>query len=423
MTQKTVPGVSIAIPTYNRSELLAMSLQSALDQSYADLEVLVLDNASTDDTPAVVDRLSDSRVRYVRNSENIGLFRNWNRAIGLNRSPYLVILQDDDVLLPEIVKQSVDALSASPGAGFSFAKASGIGMNNEPCPLPGEFPEGGVISGLELLHRFVAGSNWIIRPSTVMMRASALEKVGPFDSVHSRLSIDLNLYLRMAAHFDVAFVPKVLARNRVHGGQQTQQSFRSPGGTGPLATLAERTDAIAHLLRSTRAEDPGYRLWLADRLMHLNLRRSEMTSKYAPDLNLSWEEKMQILKEEIAALVPDGARFVLIDNDEFGDDLVSGRQAVPLVQREGRSWGPPPDDATAVQELEKLHRAGVNYVLIAWPAFWWLDYYGGLREHLQSGYTCVISNSRLVGYVLEGQRQAQAGVANNPGTWQDGPRQ
>jgi hypothetical protein len=303
-------------------------------------------------------------------------------------------------LCPDFIQQSLEALEANPNAAFSFAKTSGIGMDNEPVPVPGEFPEGGVMSGLDLLHQFVAGSNWIIQPSTVMMRSSALEAAGPFDTVHSRLSIDLNLYLRLAALFDVVFVPEVLARNRIHSGQLTQQSHRSAGGTGPLSTLAERTDAIAHLLRSERAADTSYRLWLADRLMHMSLRRSEMTSQFIPDLNLSWEEKLEILKDEIEALVPAGDTFVLIDDNQFGDKIVSGRLATPLLQRDGQSWGAPSDDASAIGELERLHQLGVNYIVITWPAFWWLDYYMALREYLSARSHCVLHNSRVIAFEL-----------------------
>jgi GT2 family glycosyltransferase len=60
--------------------------------------------------------LADPRVKYVGSNENIGLFRNWNRAIKLNRTPYLAILPDDDELLPEFIQESLAALEASPNA-------------------------------------------------------------------------------------------------------------------------------------------------------------------------------------------------------------------------------------------------------------------------------------------------------------------
>jgi hypothetical protein len=135
-------------------------------------------------------------------------------------------------------------------------------------------------------------------------------------------------------------------------------------------------------------------------LMHMSLRRSEMTSQFIPDLNLSWEEKLEILKDEIEALVPAGDTFVLIDDNQFGDKIVSGRLATPLLQRDGQSWGAPSDDASAIGELERLHQLGVNYIVITWPAFWWLDYYMALREYLSARSHCVLHNSRVIAFEL-----------------------
>ncbi len=87
--------VTIAIPTYNRSELLKASLESALAQDYRDYQVLVLDNASNDDTEALVRSFADPRITYVRHETNVGMFRNWQLAVELNSSPYLSVLSDD----------------------------------------------------------------------------------------------------------------------------------------------------------------------------------------------------------------------------------------------------------------------------------------------------------------------------------------
>lgn len=399
--KQTTPKVTIAIPTYNRAELLGSSLRSALAQTYSNFDVLVVDNASTDDTETVVKSFGDSRIKYVRNEINIGLFRNWNRAIELNNSPYLTIFQDDDELLPEFIQESVEALNGDSCAAFSFTRASGIDMNSEPVPLPGEYPIGGVISGVEYLYRIVGGSNWVIHASTVMMRSSVLAEVGPFDTPHSNHSIDINLYYKMMARYNVIFIPKLLGRVRCHAGQDTQRTFYSSRGTGPLATVAERTDAIAHLLKSNLAEDISYRQWLADRLFYLSMRRSELTSELVPELNLSWAERIEIVKNEIMALIAPGETFILVDEDQWGAEIVHDRHIIPFLERDGHYWGVPPDDFTAVQELERLRRDGVNLIVFGWPAFWWLDYYSGLRKHLLSRYRLLLKNSRLIVYNIQ----------------------
>ena len=393
--------VTIAIPTYNRSELLKGSLEGVLAQDYADFQVIVLDNASTDDTEAVVGSFADSRITYARSETNIGAFRNWNRAIEINSSPYLSILSDDDVLLPGFIRESVLALDNHPHAAFSAAQVDFIDINGDPLhvtdtELSDKLPEG-LINGLEFIHHIVDGRKWILRTSAVMFRASALAVVGPFDIPHSKYMNDLNLYLRMAAQFDIVFIAK-LAQIRFHVGQDSQVSFH--GGTGPLAVMAEYTDGIAYLLHSPRAEDTSYRQWLAERLLHINMRRSEFTSQLLPELNLSWSERLQIAIQEIAAVIPAGKRFILVNDNQWGSEMLPEFHSLPFLEHDGQYWGAPPDDQTAIRELERMRQAGASFMVIGWPAFWWIDYYSKLRNYLSSNFRCVLQNSRLIVFDL-----------------------
>ncbi|NMG21206.1 glycosyltransferase family A protein [Brasilonema bromeliae] len=397
--------VTIAIPTYNRSKLLKTSLKSALAQDYSDFQVLVLDNASSDDTEAVVRSFSDSRITYVRNDANIGIFGNWQRTIEINSSPYLSILSDDDILLPNFIRESVLGLDNHPNAGLSAALAEFIDTNGVLLQVKGtEFSDNlpqGLIEGLEFIHQIVDGRKWILRTSAVMFRASALKAVGGFDITHSKYLLDLNLYLRMATQFDFFFIAKQLAQVRFHVEQDSQVSFHSLSGTGALAVMAERTDAIAYLLQSPRAEDASYRRWLAERLLHISIRRSEFTSKLVPKLNLGWSERLEIAIREIAAVIPAGKHFILVDENQWGFDILPQFHPLPFLEHEGQYWGPPSDDQTAIRELERMRDCGASFMVIGWPAFWWLDYYSKLRNYLSSNFRCVLHNSRLVVFDLQ----------------------
>ena len=395
--------VTIAIPTYNRSELLKASLQSVLAQDYSDFQVLVLDNASGDDTEAVVRSFADSRITYVRNETNIGIFRNWQRAIAKNSSPYLSILSDDDILLPNFIRESVLALDNHPHAGLSVAQAGFIDTNGVALHVTGtEFSDKlpqGLIDGLEFIHQIVDGRKWILRTSAVMFRACALAAVGAFDAPHSKFLIDLNIYLRMAVQFDLFFIAKELAQVRFHVEQDSQVTF-SREGTGPLAVMAERTDAIAYLLQSHRAADTSYRQWLAERLLHISMRRSEFTSQLLPELNVNWSERLQIAIQEIAAVIPAGKRFILVDDNQWGSEILPEFHYLPFLEHDGQYWGSPRDDQTAIRELERMRQAGASFMVIGWPAFWWIDYYSGLYRHLHSNFRCVRKNSSVVVFDL-----------------------
>lgn len=392
------PEVTVAIPTYNRASMLAVSLESALRQDFADLRIVVLDNASADDTEKVVRSFGDARIDYLRSDTNIGLFRNWNRAIEVNRSSYLCILQDDDEMQPDFVSRSVQALDIEPCAAFSYTHARF--MDAEGSLLhrqQNKYVSAGRIHGLDLLHRIVAGDNWVIHPSSVMMRKSALEAVGRFDVAHSRHAIEFNLYFRLASQFDLMFIPADLVHVRLHEGQDHKKNTR---GTLALAMLSERIDAIAHLMKSDRAANRDYVDWLSERLLALSMTRSELTGQLVPDLNLSWQERVEVLHQEIAGAIPRGERVILVDENHFGPWLFPDFDAIPFVERDGEYGGPPADDAIGIRELERLRSSRASYLLVCWPAFWWLDYYSELRVHLQSRYRCVIRNSRVVVYDL-----------------------
>lgn len=107
-----MPRFTIGIPTYNRADLLRQSLASAVGQSSPDVEVLVSDNASTDETPQVVRSFGD-RVRYHRNPSNIGSWPNFARLVELAGGEFFSWLQDDDLLHRDFARRAADALALS----------------------------------------------------------------------------------------------------------------------------------------------------------------------------------------------------------------------------------------------------------------------------------------------------------------------
>lgn len=163
--------------------------------------------------------------------------------------------------------------------------------------------------------------------------------------------------------------------------------------------MAERSDAIAYLLQSPRAEDASYRQWLAERLLHMSMRRSEFTSELLPEINLSWTERLQIAIGEIAATIPAGKCFILVDENQWSSEL-SQFNFLPFLERDGYYWGAPPDDSCAIEELERMRYCKASFMVIGWPAFWWLDYYSKLRNYLSSNFRCILHNSRLIVFDL-----------------------
>jgi len=115
----------------------------------------------------------------------------------------------------------------------------------------------------------------------------------------------------------------------------------------------------------------------------------------------SWFHRLQQATKEIAALVPPSATFILVDDEEWGMEKEwAGRRRFAFLERAGEYWGAPPDDDTAISELERLKADGASFIVFAWPAFWWLDQYTEFRRYLHTHFRCLLENDRVVVFDL-----------------------
>jgi glycosyltransferase involved in cell wall biosynthesis len=225
------PLVSIMVPVYNRSALLPDCLKSALAQTCRDLEVVVVDNASTDGTWDVCREFArdDSRVRIFRNAENIGPVRNWQRCFKEAQGRYGKLLFSDDLLSSFYLEKTLPLLR-DPHVAFVFTMAL-IG----PDPRQGRpayrfGPHTGKFSRNRYIRHALLGSRVPVSPGAALFRVSDLRgslhlsipspTIGDFEA-HGA-GIDLLLYLMTAARYEqVAFVAEPLAFFRAHEGSIT----------------------------------------------------------------------------------------------------------------------------------------------------------------------------------------------------------
>jgi hypothetical protein len=115
---------------------------------------------------------------------------------------------------------------------------------------------------------------------------------------------------------------------------------------------------------------------------------------------LRWMQRLSLAAEDISSLIPPGTEFILVDQEQVKDYLPATCRAIPFIEKDGVYWGPPADDATAIRELNRLQQSGAQFVVFAWTAFWWLDYYAGFFDYLRSNYRCLIENDNIVAFDL-----------------------
>jgi SAM-dependent methyltransferase len=115
---------------------------------------------------------------------------------------------------------------------------------------------------------------------------------------------------------------------------------------------------------------------------------------------IGWIQRLYLMSQEIAALIPPGDAFILVDQGTFGNLFTASHRIIRFPEREGQYLGIPSDDVIAIEELERLRSRGAVSIVIAWPSFWWLDYYDGFNQYLRSNFHCSVDNERLVAFDL-----------------------
>lgn len=223
------PLVSICVPTFRGAPWILETLATALAQTLGDFEVLVVDDASDDDTVARARSIGDPRVRVVACRRNVGLPGNWNRAASLARGRFVKWLLQDDVLYPRCLERLVAPALARDDVDLVFGPRDlifdephsrearefrGYGsMLHRAFPTLLPVNERGALSSPWIAAHCL--KNWIGEPTAVLVRRSALERHGGF---HVRMTqlVDMEMWGRLAFHGAVAFVDEPLSAFRVH---------------------------------------------------------------------------------------------------------------------------------------------------------------------------------------------------------------
>jgi glycosyltransferase involved in cell wall biosynthesis len=225
------PLVSICVPTYNGARFVDRALDSIAAQEYPGLEVVVVDDASTDGTVERIRARQDQPLRLFVHRRNRGHSATWNETVARAHGTLIKFLHQDDELRGDCVTRMVGALESAPRAGLVCSRRR-IAFEDVPDEEAAAWleaagrldlllgPLGPVNDGRELLRRWIDGNlhgNAIGEPSAVMVRREALARVGGF-AHHVAQATDMELWARIMAHYDVCFLDQELAVFRVGKG-------------------------------------------------------------------------------------------------------------------------------------------------------------------------------------------------------------
>lgn len=233
--------VSILIPAYNRENLIEETVQSALNQTYKNIEVVVVDNQSTDNTWEVLQKLAsqDERIKIFQNEINIGPVRNWKRCIDEASGEYGKILWSDDLIAPDFLEKTVPYLE-NKDVGFVYTGTEIFVDGTDKKTSHYFIGESGIYESERYINGVLFDRNYPVSPGCALFRLKDLKKnllVDIPNKVNSDFAMhaignDLLIFLLTAYQYkNFAFVNEKLSLFRAHEGSI---SIQSNGGKLPL---------------------------------------------------------------------------------------------------------------------------------------------------------------------------------------------
>lgn len=231
----------VIVPCYKYGHFLHDCVQSALSQDGIDLRVLILDDASPDNTPEVAAEIvrKDTRVTYRRHEVNRGHIDTYNEGFAWASGDYVMLLSPDDQLSPGALARTAKVMEANPEVGLAYGQQVLFTDTRPPLQAPSEQDFAlRILTSQEFLNTACKTASNPITTATAMMRTSLLHSIGGFDKALPH-SADMEMWFRLAARSSVVWIDALQAYKRIHQSNMQHQVVRAP-----LGDLRERHAAF-----------------------------------------------------------------------------------------------------------------------------------------------------------------------------------
>lgn len=408
--------ISVIIPTFNHREYLSHALESVYSQTCKDIEVLVVNDGSSDGTHEMLQPfVRDGRIRYIEQA-NAGPAAARNRGLREARGEFVAFLDDDDLWPPDKLSWQLKFLHENPGVAAIAGIAQLIDEQERNLETYGR---AGEITFDQLFH-----GNLILSPGQALIRAALLREIGGFNEDLWGTD-DWDLWFRAARQSRILVQDRIALRYRTHSSNASRNLRRMLDNS---IAVVNRNLELLHPSARPALKQAAYRnlyAYLGAQMIRdtkMKLVQGKLTSAHAvlaglarfvvpaiQDSVLLHEVFQDALpgplgkfwtllriRQKLARTLPRNAPFALVDEENIRCEITDRWDARPFPERDGQYWGRPADDAAACDELERQRGAGIQYLVFVWPAFWWLNYYTGFARHVRSLYRCLLENDRLI---------------------------
>lgn len=211
-----MPSVSVLIPTFNRESVLKRAVDSVLAQTFEDLECIVIDDASTDETHKLLETFNDPRLKVLSHNENAGVSSARNTGFEESRGEWIALLDSDDEWLPNRLEKQLNLAAENPSLPLIHGEELWVRKGKRVNPKKIHQKSGGSIFN-RCLHLC------LISPSATLMKRSLYEELGGFREDYP-VCEDYEMWLRVTARYEVGFVEEPIITK--YGGHEDQLSAK-----------------------------------------------------------------------------------------------------------------------------------------------------------------------------------------------------
>ena len=367
--------VSIIINNYNYDRFVAEAIDSALSQTYPNVEVIVVDDGSTDTSRSIIDEYSNKILKVFK--DNGGQASAFNAGFSVCTGEVIIFLDSDDFLFPNAVENIVMHFSSEEMAKVHWPlvviDAAGIKTGNLK-------PVSKLREGDFRNHVLQNGPPFCFSPPTSgnAWSRSFLKSVLPMPEREFRIGADTYLF-ELAPFFGlIKKSEQPLGAYRIH----ERNNYNKKSFEQKLQLEVSLYDSLFPVLD--------------DYCRRLGINANSRLWK-----RKSWFHQLSRAISKIESVTPANSTIVLVDDGtwDIGKSL-RGRTILPITSVDGLYAGAPTDDGNAIQALEKTREMGSDFIVFAWGSFWWFEHYRKLQEYLDLSYKRVLRNELLIVYDL-----------------------
>ncbi|MEQ8336718.1 MAG: glycosyltransferase family 2 protein [Cyclobacteriaceae bacterium] len=212
------PLVSVLMTVYNRQDYIAEAIQSVLNSSFTDWELVIVDDGSADQSYEIARKIAakNAKIRLSRNGSNLGQFANRDKAASLAKGKYIKYLDSDDLIYPHGLQVMVDAMEKFPEAAFGMP---GLPNGDEPYPIKHDGHEG-------VRKHFLDGNYFAFGPSALIFKKESFDAIGGFGD-NPYVGSDTEIMIRLANKYDYVTMSPSLIWWRSHDQQEIKQGHSS----------------------------------------------------------------------------------------------------------------------------------------------------------------------------------------------------